>query len=184
MSNTMLSPEIPMHEHLAHSAGSVLTYEESGTSSRRAHSHNGYSCRLPARRATSRASPTPRCARSEWTEVQHWVDDDPRDSAALTGRFRRPRRTVGLEERSPDRRPRVLRARRSAAGPPDAWGRRRAGQARQTPLGLEESRPFNRLDLWSKASPAQRSAVPDRVHDGTDGKDGRRGARRIGCPSG
>ena len=32
-----------MHEHLAHSTGSVLTYEESGTSSRRAHSHNGYS---------------------------------------------------------------------------------------------------------------------------------------------
>jgi hypothetical protein len=51
MSNTMLSPEIPTprslrqftNEHLALSTGSVLTYEESGTSSRRAHSHNGYS---------------------------------------------------------------------------------------------------------------------------------------------
>ena len=51
MSNTMLSLEIPTprslrqptNEHLACSTGSVLTYEESGTSSRRAHSHNGYS---------------------------------------------------------------------------------------------------------------------------------------------
>jgi len=51
MSNTMLSLEIPTprslreptNGHLVHSTGSVLTYEESGTSSRRAHSHNGYS---------------------------------------------------------------------------------------------------------------------------------------------
>ena len=59
MSNTMLSPEIPTTrsvrqsaiDHLAHSTGSVLTYEESGTSSRRAHSHNGYSSGFsPSRR--------------------------------------------------------------------------------------------------------------------------------------
>ena len=51
MSNTMLSLEIPTprslreltNGHLVHSSGSVLTYEESGTSSRRAHSRNGYS---------------------------------------------------------------------------------------------------------------------------------------------
>ncbi len=51
MSNTMLSLEIPTSRslweptngNLVHSTGSVLTYEESGTSSRRAHSHNGYS---------------------------------------------------------------------------------------------------------------------------------------------
>ena len=51
MSNTMLSLEIPTprslreltNGHLVHSSGSVLTYEESGTSSRRVHSHNGYS---------------------------------------------------------------------------------------------------------------------------------------------
>ena len=51
MSNTMLSLEIPTprslreltNGHIVHSSGSVLTYEESGTSSRRAHSHNGYS---------------------------------------------------------------------------------------------------------------------------------------------
>ena len=51
MSNTMLSPEIPStrssrestNGSFAHSAGPVLTYEESGTSTRRAHSHNGYS---------------------------------------------------------------------------------------------------------------------------------------------
>ena len=51
MSNTMLSPEIPStrssqqstNGRFAHSTGPVLTYEESGTSTRRAHSHNGYS---------------------------------------------------------------------------------------------------------------------------------------------
>ena len=51
MSNTMLSPEVPTsrssrqstNERFAYSPGPVLMYEESGTSSRRAHSHNGYS---------------------------------------------------------------------------------------------------------------------------------------------
>jgi hypothetical protein len=50
MSNTMPSPEGPTwssrpstNDRFAYSAGPVLSYEESGTSSRRAHSHNGYS---------------------------------------------------------------------------------------------------------------------------------------------
>jgi hypothetical protein len=68
MSNTMLSPEITTsqslrqstNEHLAYFTGSVLTYEESGTSSRRTHSHNGYS---------SGFSPS----RSQWREHETQV---------------------------------------------------------------------------------------------------------------
>jgi len=46
MSNTMLSPEVrsprqTTNERFAYSPGPFLMYEESGTSSRRAHSHNG-----------------------------------------------------------------------------------------------------------------------------------------------
>jgi hypothetical protein len=51
MLNTMLSPEVPAtqtsrpstNERYGYAMGPVVTYEESGTSSRRAHSHNGYS---------------------------------------------------------------------------------------------------------------------------------------------
>ena len=51
MSNTMLSPEVATtwssrqstNDRFAYSTGPVVTYEESGTWSRRAHSHNGYS---------------------------------------------------------------------------------------------------------------------------------------------
>jgi hypothetical protein len=52
MSNTMLSPQVPAtiwssrpstNESYEYSTGPVVTYEESGTWSRRAHSHNGYS---------------------------------------------------------------------------------------------------------------------------------------------
>jgi hypothetical protein len=51
MSNTMLSPEVPTtrssrqptNERFGYSTGHVLTYEESGTWSRPAHRHNGYS---------------------------------------------------------------------------------------------------------------------------------------------
>ena len=51
MSDTMLSPEVthtwsqrqPTNDRYAYTAAPVLSYEESGTSSRRAHSHNGYS---------------------------------------------------------------------------------------------------------------------------------------------
>lgn len=65
MSNTTLSPEVPTtwssrpstNGRFAYSSGPVVTYEESGTSSRRAHPHNGYS---------SGFSPT----RSQWREPE------------------------------------------------------------------------------------------------------------------
>ena len=50
MSNSMFSPEVPTtwsrqstNDRFGYSTGPVVTYEESGTWSRRAHSHNGYS---------------------------------------------------------------------------------------------------------------------------------------------
>lgn len=51
MSNPMISPEAPItrsspqstKERYGYSTGPVVTYEESGTWTRRAHSHNGYS---------------------------------------------------------------------------------------------------------------------------------------------
>jgi hypothetical protein len=51
MSNTMLSPEVPTtrsprqstNDFSAYSHVRVVSYEESGTSTRRAHPHNGYS---------------------------------------------------------------------------------------------------------------------------------------------
>ncbi len=59
MSNTMLSSENThtrssrqsTNDRYAYTASPVLSYEESGTSSRRAHSHNGYSSGFsPSRR--------------------------------------------------------------------------------------------------------------------------------------
>ena len=66
MSNTMLSPEIPTtrssrqpaNDRIAHSTGPVVTYEESGTSTRRAHSHNGYSSGFSPSRSQWRESDT------------------------------------------------------------------------------------------------------------------------------
>jgi hypothetical protein len=68
MSDTMLSPDVTRtwssrqstNDRFAYIAGPVLSYEESGTSSRRPHSHNGYS---------SGFSPS----RSQWREPSSQV---------------------------------------------------------------------------------------------------------------